>query len=189
MINRVPEDRIPTWHQMALPFEGRPQWEGTCIICYGGATIISAPFPEGYCHQCFENGNVEDSIRHRVRWNEYSLDPADPNTPQHVKYLISEGIFGDKMPMTELVDYSFSMILRGGQKNDTWALGGRVFLHPKFEPGERIHVSRPVAYDVESGILTTISGSKYLLDGPDGDKEEIDKEIFEVIAKGGYSRH
>ena len=91
--------------------------------------------------------------------------------------------------MMELHNYGFSMTLRGGYHNDVWMLSGNVYGRIGYNPGDKIHVSTPRHFDEENEIVTTYSGSKYKLINPNGNKDEIFKEIKNVIRRGYYSRH
>lgn len=88
--------------------------------------------------------------------------------------------------LKELHNYRFSMFFSIGI--DIWSLGGNVYGHPRFEPGEYIHVCNPVHFDEDKQILTVCNGSRYLLVNPVGNKDSIIAEIRQAIEKG-YEVH
>lgn len=91
--------------------------------------------------------------------------------------------------MYELHNYRFTMFMRGGCKSDIWGLSGNAFGNPRLDSRHTSFVSCPVEYDHENEIVTTTSGSKYKLVNPAAPKDEIVKEILDVIERGGYSLH
>jgi hypothetical protein len=50
-----------------------------------------------------------------------------------------------------------------------------------------IHVSTPK--ELDGDVVRTISGREYLLIEPDGNKEDIFKEIRDTIERSGYEVH
>lgn len=67
-----------------------------------------------------------------------------------------------------------------------WALHGHVHNHPKYGTHHFISVSTPRAFDPETNVVTTKSGSQYqLIDFAPGTIEQIQKDI----ESGGYEIH
>lgn len=88
----------------------------------------------------------------------------------------------------ELHNYRFTMHMLGGFQNDVWALSGNVYGKPGFGPGEFLFTSTPVAYDSDTDVVTTYSGSRYKLVNPAVKKDEVVRDILNAI-ENGYERH
>jgi len=89
--------------------------------------------------------------------------------------------------VTFIDDCGYSMNLGCG--SDTWAISGNVHGHPNFGPGQFIHTSAPISYDIDDDTFITKSGRKYHITSYNGSKEKFVEQIMKDISKGGYERH
>lgn len=80
-----------------------------------------------------------------------------------------------------LYDVRYEMQLGGGY--DVWRIFGTD------HRGERICPSTPVAYDEQSRVIETSSGSKYRIETFKGTEREFTKQILKDIEHRGYERH
>ena len=88
--------------------------------------------------------------------------------------------------MIELHNAHYQMDLGCG--GDVWTLFGTVVNHPNFTDGSSIHVSTPVAFNLDTDELTTSSGRNYKIISYQN-REKVIKQIQNDIAAGGYEVH
>jgi hypothetical protein len=71
----------------------------------------------------------------------------------------------------------------GPWNDDRWGLTGEAYGHPRFPDGEIVTTSTPKAFDRESMVVITLSGSIYMLGDCGGNLEEQIQHIVKDVKR------